>query len=175
MGYRALTFEILLQSLKGTVAISAMILFIIVGATTFAQVLSFSGATNGIVALVSGQGLSSTVILLGMMVILLFLGCFVDQVSMMLITLPFFMPLVQQLGVDPVWFGVLFLICMQLGLLTPPFGLFLFTMKGVAPPDVTMNDVFRAALPYVGFGLLVLAAVFLFPPLATWLPKLIAS
>ena len=58
-----------------------------------------------------------------MMLILLFLGCFVDQVSMMLITLPFFMPLVQQLGVDPIWFGVLFLICMQLGLLTPPFGL----------------------------------------------------
>ena len=80
-----------------------------------------------------------------MMLILLFLGCFVDQVSMMLITLPFFMPLVQQLGVDPVWFGVLFLICMQLGLLTPPFGLLLFTMKGVAPPDITMNDVFRAA------------------------------
>ena len=69
-----------------------------------------------------------------MMLILLFLGCFVDQVSMMLITLPFFMPLVQQLGVDPIWFGVLFLICMQLGLLTPPFGLLLFTMKGVAPP-----------------------------------------
>ena len=89
---------------------------------------------------------------------------------MMLITLPFFMPLVQQLGVDPIWFGVLFLICMQLGLLTPPFGLLLFTMKGVAPPGITMNDVFRRRLPYVWFGLLVLALVFLFPPLATWLP-----
>jgi len=108
-----------------------------------------------------------------MMAILLFLGCFVDQVSMMLITLPFFMPLVQQLGVDPIWFGVLFLICMQLGLLTPPFGLLLFTMKGVAPPGIAMNDVFQAALPYVWFGLLALAAVFLFPPLATWLPGLI--
>ena len=119
------------------------------------------------------QGLSATVIILGMMLILLFLGCFVDQVSMMLITLPFFMPLVQQLGVDPIWFGVLFLICMQLGLLTPPFGLLLFTMKGVAPPGIAMNDVFQAALPYVWFGLLALAAVFLFPPLATWLPGLI--
>ena len=92
---------------------------------------------------------------------------------MMLITLPFFMPLVQQLGVDPIWFGVLFLICMQLGLLTPPFGLLLFTMKGVAPPGITMNDVFQAALPYVWFGLLVLVMVFFFPPLATWLPRLI--
>ena len=156
MLYRSLTWAALMKALTGTVAVSGTILFIIIGATTFSQVLSFSGATNGIVGLVSAQGLSATVIILGMMAILLFLGCFVDQVSMMLITLPFFMPLVAQLGVDPVWFGVLFLICMQLGLLTPPFGLLLFTMKGVAPPGITMNDVFRAALPYVWFGLLVL-------------------
>jgi TRAP-type C4-dicarboxylate transport system permease large subunit len=137
--------------------------------------LSFSGATNGIVGLVSAQGLSASVLIVGMMVILLFLGCFVDQVSMMLITLPFFMPLVTQLGIDPVWFGVLFLICMQLGLLTPPFGLLLFTMKSVAPPSIAMNDVFNAALPYVWFGLLVLAIVFAFPPLATWLPGLLGG
>ena len=116
-------------------------------------------APLGPAAHAAGQGLSATVVILGMMLILLFLGCFVDQVSMMLITLPFFMPLVQKLGVDPVWFGVLFLICMQLGLLTPPFGLLLFTMKGVAPPSIAMNDVFRAAMPYVLFGLLVLLLV----------------
>ncbi len=175
MLYRSLTWAALMKALTGTVAVSGTILFIIMGATTFSQVLSFSGATNGIVGLVSAQGLSATVILLGMMLILLFLGCFVDQVSMMLITLPFFMPLVSQLGVDPIWFGVLFLICMQLGLLTPPFGLLLFTMKGVAPPGITMNDVFRAAMPYVWFGLLVLALVFVFPPVATWLPKLLGG
>ena len=175
MLYRSLTWTALMKALTGTVAVSGTILFIIIGATTFSQVLSFSGATNGLVGLVSGQGLSPTVILLGMMAILLFLGCFVDQVSMMLITLPFFMPLVQQLGVEPIWFGVLFLICMQLGLLTPPFGLLLFTMKGVAPPSITMNDVFRAALPYVWFGLAVLALVFVFPPLATWLPGLLGN
>jgi tripartite ATP-independent transporter DctM subunit len=175
MLYRSLTWAHLMQALIGTVAVSGTILFIIVGATTFSQVLSFSGATNGIVSLVTAQDLAPTVIIIGMMVTLLFLGCFVDQVSMMLITLPFFMPLVQQFGLDPVWFGVLFLICMQLGLLTPPFGLLLFTMKGVAPPDVTMNDVFLAAIPYVAFGLLVMVLVFLWPPLATWLPSLLAS
>ena len=84
-----------------------------------------------------------------MMLILLFLGCFVDQVSMMLITLPFFMPLVQRLGIDPIWFGVMFLICMQLGLLTPPFGLLLFTMKGVAPPAITMQQIYAASVPYI--------------------------
>jgi tripartite ATP-independent transporter DctM subunit len=175
MLYRSLTWAALMKALTGTVAVSGIILFIIIGATTFSQVLSFSGATNGIVGLVSAQGLSATVIVIGMMLILLFLGCFVDQVSMMLITLPFFIPLVTQLGVDPIWFGVLFLICMQLGLLTPPFGLLLFTMKGVAPPSITMNDVFRAALPYVWFGLLVLMFVFFFPPLATWLPGLLGN
>jgi len=175
MLYRSLTWNALMKALIGTVAVSGTILFIIIGANTFAQVLSFSGATNGIVNLVSAQGLSATVLILGMMAILLFLGCFVDQVSMMLITLPFFMPLVQKLGVDPVWFGVLFLICMQLGLLTPPFGLLLFTMKGVAPPGIAMNDVFRAAMPYVWFGLLVLLLVFLAPPLATFLPRLLGS
>jgi tripartite ATP-independent transporter DctM subunit len=173
--YRSLTFANLMKALTGTVAISGTILFIIVGATTFAQVLSFSGATNGIVSLVAGQGLSATVIILGMMLILLFLGCFVDQVSMMLITLPFFMPLVAQLGVDPIWFGVLFLICMQLGLLTPPFGLLLFTMKGAAPPHISMSDVYRSALPYVGFGALILLLVLAWPPLATFLPRLLGS
>jgi len=175
MCYRALTGANLMKALTGTVAVSGTILFIILGATTFSQVLSFSGATNGIVALVSGQGLSATAIIIGMMLILLFLGCFVDQVSMMLITLPFFMPLVQRLGVDPIWFGVLFLICMQLGLLTPPFGLLLFTMKGVAPPGITMQQIYAASVPYILFGLAVLVAIFMFPPIATWLPGVLGN
>ena len=137
-----LTFDNLMKALLGTVGISGAILFIIVGATTFSQVLSFSGVVNGMLGLIQGQGLSPMVVLLGMILILLFLGCFVDQVSMMLITLPFFMPLVAKLGIDPIWFGVIFLICMQLGLLTPPFGLLLFTMKSVAPAHVTMNQIY---------------------------------
>jgi tripartite ATP-independent transporter DctM subunit len=173
--YRSLTVANLMKALTGTVAVSGTILFIIVGATTFSQVLSFSGATNGIVALVAGQGLSAEAVIIGMMLILMFLGCFVDQVSMMLITLPFFMPLVQGLGVDPVWFGVLFLICMQLGLLTPPFGLLLFTMRSVAPSSITMQQIYAASLPYIGFGVLVLVLIFIFPPLATWLPAMISK
>jgi tripartite ATP-independent transporter DctM subunit len=172
--YRRLTSENLMKALTGTVAVSGTILFIIIGATTFAQVLSFSGAVNGIVGLITGQGLPMMVILIGMMLILLFLGCFLDQVSMMLITLPFFMPLVQRLGIDPVWFGILFLMCMQLGLLTPPFGLLLFTMKGVAPPGITMQQIYAAALPYVWFGLLVLLLILFFPTIATWLPAVMS-
>jgi tripartite ATP-independent transporter DctM subunit len=168
--YRSLTWSGLMKALRGTAAISGVILFIIVGATTFAQILAFSGATNGLVAAVRSAELARPVVLGTMMLILLVLGCFIDQVSMMLITLPFFMPLVALYGFDPVWFGVMFLICMQLGLLTPPFGLLLFAMKGVAPPAITMGEVYRAVTPFVVLGLLMLGAVMLFPPLATWLP-----
>jgi tripartite ATP-independent transporter DctM subunit len=172
--YRALTFKNLFAALRGTVAISTIILFIIVGATTFAQILSFSGASNGLVGQLLGLGLSSSAIIAGMMGILIFLGIFVDQVSMMLITLPIFMPIVQRVGVEPIWFGVMFLICMQLGLLLPPHGLLLMTMRGVAPPQVTMAHIFLAVIPYVTMSLLVLALVFAVPAVATWLPRVLS-
>jgi tripartite ATP-independent transporter DctM subunit len=169
--YRALTWSNLMNALMGTAAISGIILFIIVGATTFAQILTFSGATNGLVEAVKGAELAPWMVLGAMMLILLVLGCFVDQVSMMLISLPFFMPLVATYGFDPVWFGVLFLFCMQLGLLTPPFGMLLFTMKSVAPKEIEIQQVWSAVVPYLVMGLLGLAAVLAFPPLATWLPN----
>jgi len=173
VAYRALTLENLLQALLGTAGITGIILFIIIGATTFSQILSFSGATDGLVSLVQGADLSPWAVLGGMLAILLLLGCFLDQVSMMLITLPFYMPLVQHFGFDPLWFGVMFLICMQLGLLTPPFGMLLFTMRGVAPKEITTPQIFRAVTPYVLFGLLMLALVLLMPALATWLPAVL--
>jgi tripartite ATP-independent transporter DctM subunit len=173
MLYRALTLDALLRALRGTVCISGMILFIILGATTFSQILSFSGATEGIVSAVFSQGLSPFAVLIGMMGLLIFLGIFVDQVSMMLITLPVFMPIVQRLDIDLIWFGVLYLICMQLGLLLPPHGLLLMTMKGVAPPAVTMSHIFQAVVPYVALSLVLLVLLIMFPAVATWLPGLI--
>jgi tripartite ATP-independent transporter DctM subunit len=172
--YRGLTFANLMKALTGTVAVSGTILFIIVGATTFAQVLSFSGVVNGLLGGVTGLGLSLNAVVIAMLLILLFLGCFVDQVSMMLITLPFFMPLAQRYDIDPIWFGVLFLICMQLGLLTPPFGLLLFTMKGVAPSAITMHQIYMAAMPYIVMSLLILVLIFFFPVIATWLPAVLS-
>lgn len=171
--YRALTWQGLVQSLKGTVQVSCMVLFIIVGATAFSQLLGFSGATNGFLGAVGSLDLSPNMLILAMILILLVLGCFVDQVSMMLLTLPFFMPLVISAGIDPIWFGVLFLIAMQLGLMTPPFGLLLFTMKSVAPPQITMREVFAAAYPFVAISVLMLVLVFYFKPIATWLPSLL--
>ena len=169
--YRALTMANLLRALRGTAAISGMILFIILGAMTFSQILSFSGASNGVVETIATLGLPPMGLIAAMMLVLIFLGLFVEQVSMMLITLPIFMPLVQKLGVDPIWFGVMFLICMQLGLLLPPHGLLLMTMKGVAPREVTMGHIFRAVLPYIAMSIAVLTLVFLVPAVAVWLPK----
>lgn len=173
LAYRALTVRNLIRALEGTASISGMILFIIFGAMTFAQILSFSGASDGLVDLISGQGLPPLAVIAAMLALLIFLGVFVDQVSMMLITLPIFMPLVHKFGVDPVWFGVMFLICMQLGLLLPPHGLLLMTMKGVAPPEVSMAHVFRAVVPYVALSVLMLGLVFLVPGVAVWLPKVL--
>ncbi|HEX6296806.1 MAG TPA: TRAP transporter large permease [Burkholderiales bacterium] len=169
--YRALSWSNLMHALMGTAGISGIILFIIVGATTFAQILTFSGATNGLVESIKGAELAPWVVLGMMLAILIVLGCFVDQVSMMLICLPFFMPLVAAYGFDPIWFGVLFLMCMQIGLLTPPFGMLLFTMKSVAPKEISMPQVWHAVTPYLVMGVLGLAAVIAFPSLATWLPK----
>jgi tripartite ATP-independent transporter DctM subunit len=171
--YRVLTLQNLVRALRGTAGISGMILFIIVGATTFSQILSFSGASNGLAQTITGLGMPPLAVVAGMMLFLIFLGVFVEQVSMMMITLPIFMPVVQQMGIDLVWFGVMFLICMQLGLLMPPHGLLLMTMKGVAPPQVTLLHIFRAVMPFLVISLLVLVLVFFTPALAVWLPNLI--
>ena len=171
--YRTLSLKNLIQSLRGTAGISGMILFIIVGATTFSQILSFSGASNGLAQLITGFGLPPMAVIAGMMLLLIFLGVFVEQVSMMMITLPIFMPVVQQLGIDLVWFGVMFLICMQLGLLMPPHGLLLMTMKGVAPVEVTMLHIFHAVMPFLLISIVVLVLVFFVPAVATWLPNLV--
>ena len=124
-------------------------------------------------SLITGHGLEQNAIIGGMMLILIFLGIFVDQVSMMLITLPIFMPVVQKFGIDLVWFGVMFLICMQLGLLLPPHGLLLMTMKGVAPPQVRMSHIFRAVVPFIMLSLVMLALVFYMPSVALWLPGMV--
>ncbi|MCC6611708.1 MAG: TRAP transporter large permease subunit [Burkholderiales bacterium] len=173
LAYRALTVNNLLQALHGTAAISGMILFIILGATTFSQILSFSGASNGLVEAITGQGFPPMVVIALMMATLIFLGVFVEQVSMMMITLPIFMPLVQKFGVDLVWFGVMYLICMQLGMLLPPHGMLLMTMKGVAPPQVTMGHIFLAVTPFIIMSVLMLALVFFAPAVAVWLPNVL--
>jgi len=169
--YRELTWKAVKEALTGTSAVTGMIMFIILGATTFSQILAFSGATGGLIQLVSEAQLAPIVVVVGMLVILLFLGLFIDQASIMMLTVPLFMPLVNQMQLDTVWFGILFLMCMQIGLLSPPFGLLLFTMKSVAPPEISMADIIRAAVPYMIFGLILTFVILFVPGIATWLPR----
>lgn len=169
--YRQLTWRSVKEALAGTAAVTGMIMFIILGATTFSQILAFSGATGGLISVVSEGQFSPTMVIVGMLMILLFLGLFIDQASIMMLTVPLFMPVIIQMKVDTVWFGILFMMCMQIGLLSPPFGLLLFTMKSVAPPDITMSEIIRAAVPYMIFGLILTAIILFVPEIATWLPR----
>jgi tripartite ATP-independent transporter DctM subunit len=170
LGYRGLRWGNLITALRETARISVMILFIIVASVTFAQILAFSGATGGLVDLVRQSGLPPFGLVAAMVLVLLILGCFVDQVSMLMITIPLFIPMAQSAGIDLLWLGVLYLLTMEISFLTPPFGLLLFVMKGVAPPGVTLADVYRAALPFLVLELAVLAMLLAFPGLGTWLP-----
>ncbi len=170
--YRQLRWRDLLVAVRETAKISVMILFIIVASMTFSQILAFSGAANGLLGLIGGLGYSTFAVVAGMMLVLLFLGAFMDQVSMMMISLPFFVPLAAPQGIDLLWLGVLMLIVMEVSLTTPPFGLLLYVMKGVAPRNTTIQQIYLAAMPFIVLELIVLVLLVLFPVLATWLPDL---
>ena len=163
------------KALIETAKVNIMILFIIAGSLVFSQALSNSGATDGLLQQVTAIDLTPLTVVLFMMAVLLFLGAFMDQVSMMLLTLPFFLLGSQSLqivfNIDVVWLMVLMLITMEISLLTPPFGLLLYVMKGVAPFDVTLGQVVRSALPFIVIEVFVLSLLIIFPELATWLPK----
>ena len=170
--YRSLHWRGLVDAFAGTVKISIMILFIIAASQTFSQILAFSGATGGLIRLIGQFELTPLEILLGMILILLFLGCFIDQVSMLMVTVPIFVPLADAVGIESLVLGVVYLLTMEIGLLTPPFGLLLFVMRGVAPAEISMRQIYAAVTPFLTIKLFVLALVVLVPGLGTWLPSL---
>ena len=170
--YRSLTLAAMRTALMETMKIAVMILFIIAASSTFSQLLSFSGATRGVLGLVGDLGLGPFEVLLIMLITLLILGAFMDQISMIMVTLPFFVPLANTVGIDLLWLGVLMLICMEISFMTPPFGLLIFVMKGVAPPEIRLGQIYRAAFPFVLLQLAVMALIVAEPGLATWLPEL---
>ena len=172
LAYRTLTLKSLMTSLMETAKVSVIILFVLVASSGFSQQLSFSGATSGLLSLISDYELSAFWLTVGMLLILLVMGCVIDQVSMMMITLPFFMPLAAAAGVDPVWLGVMMLIAMELGLLTPPFGLLLMVMQGVVPGHIRLPQIYAAAVPFLLIEAVVLVSILLLPWLATGLPSL---
>lgn len=171
--YGALTPQSLKKSLLETAKVSVSILFIIAASTTFSQILSFSGVTLGVTAIITDMNLGPGMLVVAMLVLLLLLGCVIDQVSMMMVTLPFFMPLALAAHIDTVWLGLMMLVAIEIGLLTPPFGILLMVMQGAAPRGTPLAQIYRAAAPFIVIELLVLALMYVWPAMVGWLPGLI--
>lgn len=168
--YRRLSWKILSKSIMSTVKISASLFVIITGATTFSQILAYSGATRELASYITSWPLSPIMILICMQFLLLMLGTFMSTVGMIMVTMPIFMPIVTALGLSPLWFGVLVLINMEMGAVTPPVGMMLFVMKGVSPKGTTIADVYKAAIPFFACDLIAITLIITFPALALWLP-----
>ncbi|MCB1405110.1 MAG: TRAP transporter large permease [Rhodobacteraceae bacterium] len=170
--FRAITIKSLADSVMGALRVTIMAYLIVFGSATFSQLLAFSGASPGLIAWATSYDLPPLAMLLAMFSVLLVLGMFMEQISMMLLTVPIFFPLATQLGFDPVWFALIMLLGLEISFTTPPFGLLLFVMKGVAPPDTTMRDIYMSAMPFIGCSLLLVVLLVIFPGLALWLPGL---
>ena len=172
VAYRRLDWRSFKRSIDGALRVTVMAFLIIFGSATFSQILAFTGASSGLIRWATGFEFSPLAMLLVMLGVILFLGCFMDQLSMMLLTAPIFFPLAQTLQFDLIWFGLILLLALEIGYTTPPFGLLLFVLKGVAPPGTTMRDIYLAGMPFIACVLLLIALIIVFPPIATWLPAL---
>jgi tripartite ATP-independent transporter DctM subunit len=170
--YGKLTWKVTVETIKGALQITVMMFMILTGATAFGQILAYTGASQGLLQFVLGFNFSPHVVLLVMMLILLFMGALMEQVAIMMVTIPIFMPIVRALEWDPVWFGLLFLVNMSVGMKSPPFGLCLFVMQGIVPPEVTSMDVYKSVTPFILLDLLAIIIIILFPWIATILPSL---
>lgn len=171
--YRKFSWSVVWKSLDDAMKVTAMTFLIISASTTFSQIFAFSGASNGFISFITGFDMGPYGILLMMIVVILILGMFMDQVSMMLITLPIFMPIAATYGFDTVWLGLMLLLAYEVGFTTPPFGLLLFIMLGVAPKGTSLKTVALAAAPYIGLTLFLIFLIAVFPQIALFLPSLI--
>ncbi|SEN48720.1 TRAP transporter, DctM subunit [Pseudorhodobacter antarcticus] len=170
--FRCLTWEAMKKSVIGALRVTLMAYLIVFGSATFSQLLAFSGASSGLIDWATSFDLAPIAMLMVMFSVLLLLGMFMEQISMMLLTVPIFFPLAATLGFDPIWFGIIVLLALEISFTTPPFGLLLFVMKGVAPKDTTMRDIYVSAFPYIGCSMLLVALLIAFPQIALWLPGL---
>ena len=170
---RGFNWRMFREAAETTLMVSCLIFWIIIGASAFSTLYTAMGASSLIKEAVIGLEINRYLILLAMQGLLILLGMVLDTVGIMMITVPVFVPIILTLGFDPVWFGVLFIINMEIGFLTPPFGYNLFYLRGVAPPDVTMIDIYRSIVPFVFLMLLGLGLCMAFPEIILFLPGLL--
>lgn len=170
--YKRLNLEIVKKSLRGTLNVAVMAFLIIAASKTYSAIMAYTGSTMGLVDLVSNLETHRIFVLIIMMAIVMVLGTFMEQVSMMMITIPIYMPVIQGLGYDPVWFAILMLLNLEMAMSTPPFGILLFVMKGVAPTGTSMGEIITAAAPFLVCDLIVMILLIAFPSLVLVLPAL---
>ncbi len=168
--YRRFSWKMLITSCLETLKISSMALWILVAATLFGVFYTSAGAHEFVLGIVQGLPVNRWVILIGMQVVLLIFGCFMDDYAIVTICAPIFMPIAISLGFDPIWFCIVFILNMQIAYLTPPFGWALFLMRGITPPEVTTTDIWRSVPPFIAIQLVILVLVMVFPQIALWLP-----
>jgi len=168
--YRRLTWEGLTESCRETLIISGMVLLILIGANLFRVLFTVAGAQEMLTNLVTGMEVNRWVILISMQIILLIFGMVLDDFAIVVICSPIFFTIAVSLNFDPIWFAIVFILNMQVALLTPPFGWALIMMRGLAPPDVDTRDIWAATPPFLAIQLLILILVMIFPLIATWLP-----
>jgi tripartite ATP-independent transporter DctM subunit len=166
-----LTLKVIRSSCAETLKITGMALWILIPATLFGVFYASAGAQDMIMAFIESLEVNRYVILICMQLVLLIFGMFMDDYAVVTICAPIMLPIARLLGFDPIWFSILFILNMQMAYLTPPFGWALIMMKGVAPPEVSTEDIWRSVPPFVLIQLAVLILVMFFPQIATWLPN----
>jgi len=171
--HRRLNWLTVKEACLTTLKAAAMVLWIIFGATVFVGLYVVEGGQRFVEDALAATGLGPWGILIVMMIILIILGMFLDWVGILLLCVPIFVPIIKGMGFDPLWFGVLYLVNMQMSFLSPPFGYALFYLRGVAPPEIPMIEIFRASRPFLGIQLLGLVLCMVFPQIITWLPRLV--
>ncbi|KPD11877.1 TRAP transporter large permease subunit [Phaeobacter sp. 11ANDIMAR09] len=169
---RELTLKGVREALWATTLTTGSILWLIIGAVSLVGIYNILGGTRFLSGLLTALDVAPIVVIIIMMAIIFFLGTFLEWIAIVFITVPVFAPVVTQLGYDPVWFGILFAMNIQIYMLSPPFGPACFYLKSVAPKDVTLQEIFLAVLPFIGLQIIGLALVMAFPQIALWLPGL---
>jgi tripartite ATP-independent transporter DctM subunit len=168
--YRGLKWEVVKRSFVGTIRTSVMIFLILSASVAFSQIMAYTGATSEMVEFVSRLPLPPLMLVVAMQIVMLVMGTFLESLPIMMITIPIFLPIIKALGIDPIWFGVVMLLNMEMATTSPPFGLCLFVMKGVSPPGTTMRDIYLAAVPFLLCDSIAMALIMIFPSLVLWLP-----
>ena len=163
-----LTFRLVRDAAMQTLSTCGMIVWIGIGASALIGVYNLMGGNRFVEGLLLGVSEEPIVILIVMMVILLILGLFLDWVGVALLTMPIFVPIITGLGYDPIWFGVLFAMNMQVSFLSPPFGPAAFYLKSVAPPEISLADIFKALVPFIFIQIFALSLLIAFPEIAMW-------